>query len=312
MIDSTVTKNLKSKRIAVVLGGHSKEREVSLRTGTAIFNSLSNAGYNVQRIDPKEEGLSRLSSENFDVAFLALHGNGGEDGQIQGFLESVGLSYTGCDVLASAICFDKIRTKQVLKNYDVLTPAFEEIIGSTTKTSLPLPVIVKPSREGSTIGMTIVKEEGQVEAAIALARQSSSDVLIEQFVKGSEVTVSVLDGQAFPSVEIVPRSGFYDYQSKYTSGATDYFCPGRFDPEVEKKLSATSEMIYKALHLKGAIRCDYILDEKGHAYFLEVNTIPGMTETSLLPKAAKAAGLSFLELCEAILSSAFAGKGGSE
>lgn len=301
---------LKDKRITVILGGLSKEREVSLKTGTTIFDVLKAAGYRVSCFDPGREPLRRLSPQTTDIAFVALHGHYGEDGRMQGFLETLGIPYTGAGVLASALCFDKWRTKLFLKGYAVPMPASwlyttdQDVAAFIRDNGIKPPVVTKPNREGSSIGMTIVHHPKDLPAAILMAGRFCDEVLVERYVDGKEVTVGVLSGTALPSVEIAPRSGFYDYEAKYTAGKTAYFVPARIRPATESLIKKMSEDIVRFLGCRGAPRVDFMLDREERPYFLEVNTIPGMTATSLLPKAARGAGMSFLELCEEILSSA--------
>jgi D-alanine--D-alanine ligase len=300
---------MKNKRVAVILGGLSKERDVSLRSGEAVYKALVVKGYQVMKFDPKTDDFNDLKTKT-DVAFVVLHGRYGEDGCLQGLLESFKIPYTGSGVTSSALCFSKILTKLFLKNIHVVMPkdwivtASDNIPEVIAKNKFALPVIVKPNREGSTIGMSIVRDQKDLAKAIKNALEYDDEILVEEFIKGTEVTVSVLNGKALPPVEIAPKSGFYDYESKYTVGKTEYFVPARIDKKVADHLVKISERIVKEMGCRGTPRIDYIINDKGEAYFLEVNTIPGMTETSLLPKAAQAVGLGFAELCEEILASA--------
>jgi D-alanine-D-alanine ligase len=294
---------MKNKRIAIILGGLSKERDVSIKTGTAVMNALKGKGYDVFPFDPKQDDFNDLKTAG--AAFIALHGQYGEDGCIQGFLETLKIPYTGSGVLSSAMSYDKITTKNQVQDIVTLPKSWsftgDDIDVFCEKTEVVCPVIVKPSREGSTFGMTVVKEKTELAAAIQTAKKFCSDVLIEQYIQGTEVTVSVLNGKALPIVEIVPKSGFYDFAAKYTPGKTEYFAPARIPADVAEKISRTSEAVAQRLGCRGAPRVDYMLDEELNDYFLEINTIPGMTETSLLPKAAKAVGIDFASLCEEIL-----------
>jgi len=303
--------NLKNKKIAVLLGGLSKEREVSLRSGKAVANALRAKGYAAVEIDMDRDVAERLKAEKIEVAFLALHGRYGEDGAVQGLLEIVGIPYTGSGPLSSAIGMDKELTKRLVVPEGIRTPEWKVVhrdaAGTMRESPLRLPVVIKPNREGSTIGISIVREEGSFQAALQDAARLDETILIEQFIQGTEVTVSVVNGQALPIVEIVPKSGFYDYTSKYTKGMTDYIVPARIADDVRDRLQKNSERIWKLLTLAGFARMDFIIAEDsagGGDYFLEVNTIPGMTETSLVPKAAAAAGISFEDLCEEILKGA--------
>lgn len=298
--------SVKNKKIGVLLGGLSKERDVSLRSGAAVAKALRAHGYDVAEIDAGRDLPERLKAAGVEVAFVALHGRYGEDGAVQGLLEVMGIPYTGSGPLASAIGMDKELTKKVLVSEmgdEIMTPVWKMVnrgdVGAIQDSPLPLPVIIKPNREGSTIGIAIVRQERQFRPALAEAAKFDETILIEEFITGTEVTVSVVNGRSLPVVEIVPKSGFYDYASKYTKGATDYIVPARIPDVLRDRLQKTSERIWKVLKLAGFARMDFIGD-----YFLEVNTVPGMTETSLVPKAAAAAGISFEDLCEEILKGA--------
>ncbi|HSA60533.1 MAG TPA: D-alanine--D-alanine ligase [bacterium] len=303
----------KSKKIGVLLGGLSKERDVSLRSGRAVAAALRAKGYDVAEIDAGRDLPEKLKAAGVQVAFIALHGRYGEDGTVQGLLEIMGIPYTGSGPLASAIGMDKELTKKVLVSEmgdEIMTPVWKiatrSDAGAVAARFLPLPVVVKPNREGSTIGISIVRDEKEFAPAVAQALALDETVLVEEFITGTEVTVSMVNGRALPVVEIVPKSGFYDYASKYTKGATDYIVPARIPDSLRDRLQKTSERIWKVLKLAGFARMDFILEgeHEVHPYFLEVNTVPGMTETSLVPKAAAAAGISFEDLCEEILKGA--------
>jgi D-alanine-D-alanine ligase len=293
----------KNKKIGVLLGGLSKERDVSLRSGAAVAKALRARGYSVAEIDAVRDLPEKLKAAGIERAFIALHGRYGEDGAVQGLLEIMGIPYTGSGPLASAICMDKELTKKVLVSEmgdDLMTPVWKVIRrGDAFAPNLPLPVVVKPNREGSTIGISIVRAEREFAPAVTQALALDETVLVEEFVTGPEVTVSVVNGRALPIVEIVPKSGFYDYASKYTKGATDYIVPARIPESIRDRLQAVSERIWKIMKLDGFARVDFVGD-----YFLEVNTVPGLTETSLVPKAAAAAGMSFEDLCEEVLKGA--------
>lgn len=304
--------NLKSKKIGVLLGGMSSEREVSLRSGAAIASALESLGYSVARIDAQKDLAQKLVEEKIEVAFIALHGKYGEDGAVQGLLELMQIPYTGSGVLASAVAMDKVLTKRLLIERAFLTPGFAELdlglgkgnIASFVQNfSMSFPVIVKPAREGSTIGMSIVKEKAQLQKALEDSAQFDDKILVEEFVQGTEVTCGVLNGEALPLIEVVPKSGFYDFQSKYTKGATEYILPARVSEDLAKEIQETTVQIYRELGCEGCARADYIIDCEERFYFLEINTIPGMTETSLIPKAAAYVGLTFENLVEKILVS---------
>lgn len=299
-------------KVAVLLGGLSREREISLKTGRAVATALRSRGRSVAEIDMAADVAMQFLREKITHAFICLHGHFGEDGTIQGLLEIMKIPYTGSGPAASGLCMDKEWTKKILSASGMdsfRTPQWKIVsrknAESVTMSPLPLPVIVKPNQEGSTIGMTIVRSNDQFLPALESALRHDGIALIEEFIEGTEITVAVLEGQTLPIVEIVPKSGFYDYTSKYTRGMTEYIVPARMDPKSANRVSKLSEEIFKVLRLSGVARMDYILEKKsGDPYFLEVNTIPGMTETSLVPKAAAAAGMSFEDLCEKILEGA--------
>ncbi len=287
------------------MGGLSKERDVSLRSGAAVAKALRTRGYNIVEIDVDREVAARLKNENIEVVFLVLHGRYGEDGTLQGLLEILGIPYTGSGVLPSAIGMDKDLTKRLLAPHGVQVAEWTAVRRGAVelRSPIPLPVVIKPNHEGSTIGISIVREEKDFVAALTEAAKLDDVVVIEKFISGTEVTVAVIDGRAFPIVEIAPKGGFYDYTSKYTKGMTDYIVPARLTHAVRDRLQKNSEKIWNLLNLEGYARMDYIVDGE-RDYFLEVNTTPGMTETSLVPKAAAAAGLSFEDVCEKILNTA--------
>jgi D-alanine-D-alanine ligase len=303
----------KGKKVAVLMGGVSKEREISLRTGNAITEGLRRRGYDVAAVDVEggPELVDELRRVKPDVALVALHGKFGEDGCVQGFLEMLRIPYTGGGVLASAVGMDKLVCKRIARGLGIPCPreeAFDgdrdDVEGFAAKCALPLPVIVKPSREGSTINMTIVRERSELLPALRTALQSDTKILVEQFIAGKEVTVGVLNGQGLPPLEIAPKGGFYDFASKYTKGMTEYIVPARIGPAITEKLRAWGEQIYRAIECEGTARSDFIVVSDSEAYFLEINTIPGMTELSLVPKAAAHIGLSFDDVCERLLDGA--------
>lgn len=306
----------KNQVVAVVMGGPSAEREVSLNTGAAIANALREYGYtNVVEIDldPRNFG-KQLAESKAEVVFNAVHGLYGEDGRLQTLLEILEMPYTGSGMIASVSCMDKVITKRMLRDAGISTPAClivnkkESGIKEKIMQRFSLPVVIKPASQGSSIGVEIVKEEKQLDEALANAFKYSRDILVEEFIGGKELTVSMMqkDGEvvALPVIHIAPHSGMYDYHSKYTKGATEYICPADLDEETTKKVQETSKQAYEVLGCSGVARADVMLDEEGNGYVLEINTVPGMTATSLVPKAAAAAGISFPELCNIILQSA--------
>jgi len=306
----------KNQVVAVVMGGPSAEREVSLNTGAAIANALREYGYtNVVEIDldPRNFG-KQLAESKAEVVFNAVHGLYGEDGRLQTLLEIREMPYTGSGMIASVSCMDKVITKRMLRDAGISTPACliinkkESGIKEKIMQRFSLPVVIKPASQGSSIGVEIVKEENQLDEALANAFKYSRDILVEEFIGGKELTVSMMqkDGEvvALPVIHIAPHSGTYDYHSKYTKGATEYICPADLDEETTKKVQEISKQAYEVLGCSGVARADVMLDEEGNGYVLEINTVPGMTATSLVPKAAAAAGISFPELCNIILQSA--------
>ncbi len=297
----------KKKKIGVLMGGLSREREISLRTGKAIHKALLEKGYTACPVDVGRDIAERLMKEKIEIAFIALHGRYGEDGTIQGMLELMGIPYTGSNVLASALCLHKIMAKKILLHEKVPTPPFEFLKREEVerealrKISLPLPLVVKPAREGSTIGISIVRREEELLRALKEAGKYDEEILIEAFMKGKEITVGILNDIPFPIIEIVPRSGFYDYHSKYTKGETEYIIPARIPREKYLHAQEISLRAFQALGCSGFARVDLMTDEEGNPFVIDVNTMPGMTETSLLPKAAEFVGISFGELAERIL-----------
>lgn len=298
--------SLKYKKIGVLLGGASEEREISLKTGTAVLNALLRKGYDAVAIDAMRELPARLSSEKIEVAFIALHGRYGEDGSVQGLLEVMGIPYTGSGVLASALAMDKVAAKKVFKFHGVSTPSFA-VCGDEPVRIKP-PLIVKPSTQGSAIGVTIVRKCGGLKGAVAEACRHGKEALVEKFIEGRELTVSILDGRVLPTIEIRPREGFYDYKAKYTKGMTDFVVPAKLKKPVARRIEKEALGAYRALGCSGAARVDVMLSRRGVPYVLEVNTVPGLTELSLFPRAAAAAGMDYPALVEAMLRSAGLGK----
>lgn len=306
--------HMQRKKIGVLMGGPSAEREVSLNTGKAIVAALQEKNYNVVGIDlDPAHFVQQLQEHQIDIVFNALHGLYGEDGKLQGALEMLGIPYTGSGVLASAMAMDKAVSKRLFQSAGIPTPRYQllkrregmgEAILNGILDEFEVPFVVKPSTQGSTIGLTIVQEPEELVAALEKAFNYDSEVLVEEFVDGSELTVGILGGlqpEALPIVEIVPYSGIYDYHAKYTKGATEYFVPARVDEATTRLTQEVALAAFKILGCSGIARVDVRLDPSNHPYVLEVNTIPGMTATSLVPKAAAAVGMSFPELCERIL-----------
>jgi len=297
----------KGKKIGVLMGGMSRERDISLKTGKAVAKALTTKGYQAQPIDVNPRIAETLSKEKIDCAFLALHGKFGEDGTIQGMFELLRIPYTGSGVLASALALHKVMAKRIFHYEKIPTPMFDVLHVQEFKKefqreiSLPLPVVVKPAREGSTIGVSIVTKEKQWIPALKKAGQYDEEILVEEFIKGREITVGILEGLPLPIIEIAPKSGFYDFHSKYTKGETEYIIPARMPREKYLTAQDLSLRVFRALGCSGVARVDLMLDERNNPFVLEINTMPGMTETSLLPKAANYAGIAFEELAERIL-----------
>ncbi|NOS96924.1 MAG: D-alanine--D-alanine ligase [Methylotenera sp.] len=308
--------SLKQKfgKVAVLLGGKSGEREVSLKSGTAVLKALQGQGVDAHGFDPRDKPLHDL--EAFDRVFINLHGRFGEDGCMQGALEMLHIPYTGSGVMASAIGMDKWRTKLLWRAMNVITPDFELVTATSDfaaiEKKLGLPLFVKPANEGSSIGISKVKDEGGLEAAYLLAAKADPLVIAEKFVGGGEYTVGIIaDGKgdftALPIIRIVPKNEFYDFEAKYLRNDTEYLCPCGLSAEKEKQIQQEALLAFKAVGCKGWGRVDFLMDEAGAHYFLELNTSPGMTDHSLVPMAAKAAGISFEALVVRILESADVG-----
>lgn len=293
------------------MGGQSAEREISLKTGRAVYAALRRRGYDVVAIDVDADIARRLRARKVALAFVALHGPGGEDGAIQGLLELMRIPYTGSGVLASALTMHKESTKIVLAHHGIPVPsgrllrrAAPASLPRTRPAGLTWPVIVKPASQGSTIGVSIVRRPAEWRRALRRAFAHDRDVLVEAYIPGREVTVSVLSGVVLPAVEIVAPDGFYDYAAKYQKGRTRYLCPAPLPASTLGCVSRFASQAYDALGCEGAARVDFRVPARGRPYALEVNTVPGMTETSLLPMAAARAGLDYDSLTEGILESA--------
>lgn len=299
---------LKKMRVGVLMGGLSVEREVSLRTGAAVSGALRQRGYQVVELDAQKELAARLLSERVEVAFIALHGRFGEDGCVQGLLESMFIPYTGSGVLASALGMEKVFAKQIFLGHGIPTPAHQAFRTSQAALAavgclpFPFPVVVKPSREGSSVGVHICRTREQFVAAVEDSGKYAGSILVEEYVKGREVQGAVLEDAPLGAIEVVPAKEFYDYEAKYRAGSgTQYLFPAPLPPELYQKVNQTCLAAHQALGCGGASRTDAIVTERGEVLVLEVNTLPGMTETSLLPKIAAGRGIDFGELCERLL-----------
>lgn len=303
-----MSKKSKFGKVAVLMGGRSGEREVSLKSGGAVLSALQAQGIDAEAFDPRDKPLHDL--EVFDRVFINLHGRYGEDGCIQGALEMLQIPYTGSGVMASAIGMDKWRTKLLWRATNVVTPDFELVTATSDfaaiEAKLGLPLFVKPANEGSSLGISKVKDAGGLKAAYELAAESDPLVIAEKFVGGGEYTVGVIDDgdagfRALPIIRIVPKNEFYDFEAKYLRDDTEYLCPCGLSAEKEAQIQQEALLAFRAVGCKGWGRVDFLMDEAGNHYFLEVNTSPGMTDHSLVPMAAKAAGISFEELVIRIL-----------
>ena len=334
--------NNKNLKIAVFLGGTSPEREVSKASGKAIFEAIKSLGYNTFLIDPAygnnqpeddelfftDKDFTQLKNENYikavnselmndvDLVFLALHGKWGEDGTIQSLLELKGIKYTGSGILSSAVAMDKALSKTLFKAFDVNTADWitvsknfnpKDTIRRIEKAT-GFPCVVKPNDQGSTVGLTIAKSPQEISDAVNLAHRFSNLALIERYIPGREMTVAILDGEALPVLEIIPQGGFYDYKRKYTHGMSEYIVPAEIKQDIAAEMQNQAIKAFNALQCSGYARVDFRLTEANEIYCLEVNTLPGMTSTSLVPKMAKVVGYSFNDLIDKIISISLDGK----
>ncbi|MBF0590815.1 MAG: D-alanine--D-alanine ligase [Nitrospirae bacterium] len=306
---------LKDKRIVVLMGGISSEREISIKSGTAVLATLSEEGYNVTSLDARRDVVSRLIALHPDVVFIALHGGWGENGAIQGLLDILEIPYSGSGVLASALAMDKHTSKIMFTSHGVDVTPYKVIDRANVVGDLivqepqwPMPWIIKPNAEGSSVGISIVRSTPQYAEAIDQAFQFGNKVLVERFIKGKEIQVGILGNRPIGCVEVRPCGEFYDYTAKYTVGQTRYILPPEISQETSYMVTEAAIRAFNALSCSGYARVDTILSEDGEVYVLEVNTLPGMTATSLLPKIARSAGVSFLGLIEEILALAIEAK----
>jgi D-alanine-D-alanine ligase len=293
-----------AKKIAVLMGGPGSEREVSLATARGVSKALRSLGAEVVEIDVRDENFQL--PPDVDLAFITIHGTFGEDGTLQKILEERGVAYTGEGVEGSRVAFDKKLTKQKFRDQNIVTPQWEVIeLGQRPK--IPLPLVVKPPCQGSTVGVVIVKTENELDSAIAEAAKYDRELLIEKFVPGRELTIGILGDQALPVLEIIPKGGFYDFATKYpflnpqAGASAEHVCPAKIDSAKTKEIQELALRAFRALGLQVYARVDVILSEAGEPFVLEANTIPGMTEASLLPEAAAAAGITYVDLCRRII-----------
>jgi D-alanine-D-alanine ligase len=304
---------MNKRRVGVLMGGSSGEREISLKTGEGVARALEARGHEVARVVFGSDPIDiTLRAAKIDVAFLALHGRGGEDGCLQGMLELMGIEYTGSSVLASALAMDKLKAKEMFRLHNIPTPPYyvatdrdlmddglAELHGS-----FGYPVVVKPRNEGSSIGLAKAGDLRELRAGVESALEHDRWALVERYIKATEVHVGILDGRVLGCIEVAPKSGIYDYNAKYTAGATEYIIPPRIAPTRARGVMNLAERAVRALGCTGAVRVDLLVTEGENEYVLEVNTLPGMTPTSLLPKIADSAGIDYGQLCELILEGA--------
>lgn len=297
-------KNLKNQRVGVLCGGTSSEREISLKSGKAVYNSLKKLGLKTILIDADKNVAQKIIKAKIDIAFITLHGPMGEDGTIQGMLEIMGIPYTGCGVFSSSASMDKIVSKQIFEYFKIPTPEWFIIEKFKPVDEVKYPVVVKPASQGSAIGISIVKNGKEFPKAVKNAFSYDDKILVEKYIKGTEITAGVLNGNPLPVIEIVPEGKFYDFKSKYTVGKSKHIIPPRLPQKVISEIQAVAVKVYKAFQCKSTCRVDMIVDKNNGIWVLELNTLPGMTETSLFPDAARAAGMSFEDLVSEILKSA--------
>ena len=292
------------KKIAVLMGGPGSERDVSMVTGKGVAKALRSLGADVSEVDVR--GADFALPAGVELAFIALHGTFGEDGQVQQILEDLGVPYTGEGVAESELAFNKIRSKEAFQRHGVTTP-YWQIITATQRPTIPIPFVIKAPRQGSTVGVHIIRNEREVDAAIADASTYDRELLVEKFVAGRELTIGILGEQALPIIEIIPKGGFYDFTNKYpflnpgAGGGAEHVCPAKIPEEQTRAIQELALRAHQALGLKVYSRVDVMLPEEGEPSVLEINTIPGMTEASLLPEAAGVAGISYPELCRRII-----------
>jgi D-alanine-D-alanine ligase len=292
------------KKIAVLMGGPGSERDVSLATGRGISDALHSLGIEVVDVDVRDENFEL--PEDVDLAFIALHGTFGEDGQVQKILEDREVAYTGEGVEGSEVAFDKIRSKRRFREHGVTTPAWE-VIEHRQRPTIALPIVIKPPRQGSTVGVQIVRKERELESALTEAAKYDRQLLVETFIPGRELTIGILGDQVLPILEIIPKGGFYDFTNKYpflnpqSGGGAEHICPAKIDTRKTQEIQKLALKAHRALGLEVYSRVDVILPENGEPNVLEANTIPGMTKASLLPEAAAAAGINYVDLCVRII-----------
>jgi D-alanine-D-alanine ligase len=287
---------LRRRRIAVLYGGLSEEREISKRTGKAVLEAFGELGLDAVGIDADKRLPEKISRLKIGFCFIALHGKFGEDGTVQGLCELMGIPYSGSGVLASALSMNKAVSKRIFQGAGIPTRPFETTNDPSSRSGIPLPVVVKPVDGGSAIGITVVRKKSELKKALRTALRYSESALIEKFVKGKEVTAPVLGETVLPLIEIVPKRSFYDFKSKYVKGMSDHILPARLSGKAGESVRAAAVRAHRALGCRAFSRVDFIVDRNGRPWILELNSIPGMTETSLFPESARAAGYSFPEM----------------
>ncbi len=300
---------IKFKKVAVIMGGYSKEREISLLSGNAVLESLLKSGVNAIKFDPKESKICKLLEDGFDSAVIMLHGRCGEDGSIQGALETMGIPYTGSGVMASSLSMDKYRTKLIWQSMGIPMAKSQRVTKEVYnkhgfELDLDLPVVVKPVREGSTIGLSKVFDYEELDKGLSCAFEYDNEILVEEMIIGDEYTITVCNGRCYPLIKIEAPMGEYNYQNKYFTDETQYLCPYDVGVELTRQIEDYAILAYELVGATGVARIDFMLDKNNGIYFLEINTIPGMTGHSLVPIAYKAAGFSFDELCLQMLNDA--------
>jgi len=291
-----------SLRVGVLMGGPSEEREVSIATGKAVIKACAENGYTATKFsftNNYKKHLKKLKTQN--IIFNALHGGIGENGKIQAWLDKNNIKYTGSGAIASSLCMDKAASKEIAKRNGIETPDWQLIQKATQKVNISLPFVVKPNDQGSTVGLSIVKNDQFIQPAIDLAFQHGNKVIIEKFISGRELTMPIINEDAYPIVEINPKNNYYDYECKYTPGMSEYSCPADLEQNLVEKIESNTIKLFQKFDCSVYARADYILDKSGVPYFLEMNTLPGMTSTSLVPKSAYARGQSFQKLIRNII-----------
>lgn len=286
---------LKKRKIAVLYGGFSEEKEISHRTGQAVLRSFRGMNLDAVGIEVDHSVPELLRKLDIGFCFIALHGKWGEDGTMQGLCEIMGIPYSGSGVLASAMSMNKAVSKMIFQNSGISTAPFE-LLNKNQKSSLPVPLVIKPLDGGSAIGVSIVRKKSEISSALKSALRYSRQALVEKFIDGKEVTAPVLGDRVLPLIEIIPRSSFYDFRSKYVKGMSEHILPARVSEKIKKEICSSALKAHHALRCRAFSRVDFIIDKNGKSWVLELNSIPGMTETSLFPESAKAAGFSFSEM----------------